>query len=158
MGQERLELSTPRLSSVCSNQLSYWPPSHPSPSPPTEGPSSRPTPKVPPGPTGQEPPSQPRIISKVQGLSVDQPGRDTRSAPRPAYASPRHHPSLQFHIRTFAASGSCGRCNNPGPVDQPAPPHPIRDAARPAKVGHEQALCSDTSKTGHRNGPLTGIP
>ena len=26
VGQERLELSTPRLSSVCSNQLSYWPP------------------------------------------------------------------------------------------------------------------------------------
>ena len=25
VGQERLELSTPRLSSVCSNQLSYWP-------------------------------------------------------------------------------------------------------------------------------------
>ena len=25
MGQERFELSTPRLSSVCSNQLSYWP-------------------------------------------------------------------------------------------------------------------------------------
>jgi hypothetical protein len=25
VGQERFELSTPRLSSVCSNQLSYWP-------------------------------------------------------------------------------------------------------------------------------------
>ena len=25
VGQERLELSTPRLSSACSNQLSYWP-------------------------------------------------------------------------------------------------------------------------------------
>ena len=25
MGQERFELSTPRLSSACSNQLSYWP-------------------------------------------------------------------------------------------------------------------------------------
>ena len=25
VGQERFELSTPRLSSACSNQLSYWP-------------------------------------------------------------------------------------------------------------------------------------
>ena len=44
MGQGGLEPPTPRLSSVCSNQLSYWPPSLLPPSPPTEGPSSRPAP------------------------------------------------------------------------------------------------------------------
>ena len=154
MGQGGLEPPTPRLSSVCSNQLSYWPPSHPSPSPPTEGPSTQDTPQgAPPGPTGQEPPSQPYAISKASRSSRH--GRDTRSAPGPALANPRHHPPIpariEVHLNHLVLAVVCGR---PGPSDQPTRPHPIRDKTRPAKVGHEQASYSDMPA----NGPSTWPP
>ena len=71
MGQGGLEPPTPRLSSVCSNQLSYWPPS-----PIARSPNRRthfprfPTRENTPGPTGQDPPSQPSLTISTVTLIV----------------------------------------------------------------------------------------
>lgn len=99
MGLTRLELVTPRLSSVCSNQLSYWPQTPP-PDPPTEGPTSRdPREGTAPGPTGQEPPSQPPFQPSPKTLTRPNPRKVRIRGQRPNQLAP---------VPGIAASSSLG--------------------------------------------------
>ncbi len=143
MGQGGLEPPTPRLSSVCSNQLSYWPPSHPSPSPPTEGPTSQ-APHA--GNTqARQVRNHPASLApspKQHMSSRPHPGQDTRSAPEPARASSRHRRMPQPRVNP---PGSFRSWQFPWP-EPAAPPDPIRDQTAPPSSRHEQASYSDTGK------------
>ena len=102
VGQGGLEPPTPRLSSVCSNQLSYWP-KH------VAGP---------PDPAGQDQPS-------LEPISMHKPCRDTRSAPGQALAQPRHQPAYppQGTSRTIIPGhpGTICAPNSSGPASHPTP-------------------------------------
>ena len=160
MGQGGLEPPTPRLSSVCSNQLSYWPQTHPSPSPPTEGPCTQPAPTgATPGPTGQEPPSQPHAISKAFALSRH--GRDTRSAPRPALASPRHHPPIpapiEVHLNRLVLMVMCGRpgqaTSRPDPTPSGAAPDPPKSGMNKHRINGRRQTTAKPESSAHVHQP-----
>ena len=127
VGQGGLEPPTPRLSSVCSNQLSYWPQ------------SSQPTRKTQPKdlsrraqhpwpkPQDQDNPSQSTPVSRTHF-----PNRDTRSAPRQAYTHPQHQPAS-----SPAASLIINVCKTTSQFVSQSKPHP---GPEPTNTGrHEQA-------------------
>jgi hypothetical protein len=119
MGQGGLEPPTPRLSSVCSNQLSYWPKSHDPPKRPDPGPLQ-------PGrsPQARSNPASLTTLRSEPGYAVSaQRARAPPGTTRRPVRSTRHHQS------TARSMGEIRPRHDP----------PIRD--NQAQAGrHEQAI------------------
>ena len=161
MGQGGLEPPTPRLSSVCSNQLSYWP----------QAPIARPPNRRTHFPGSRDPrpdrsgPTQPAFRSHLQSNTHHPnhyPGQDTRSAPGGTLAPPRRR-------RPVPAPGS-----NPSGLDlvswqssvaragRLAPPHPGSDQATKASGMNKHSVRTPakepSKRPAHRHSLKGGDP
>ncbi len=128
VGQGGLEPPTPRLSSVCSNQLSYWPQSSPTNrKDPTKGPlQAGSTPKA-----GAPRPGSSQPVNTCISSQIPEPGyavsaqASSRSPPAsPSHPAQRHDVFLQSSVVTSQF------------VSQPTP-HPKHEPNQPGR--HEQA-------------------
>ena len=147
MGQGGLEPPTPRLSSVCSNQLSYWPQSHKGGMDVTSIRGAS-TPANPAGNTRLQ--TKPNLLNRTKpvppnpfnkiGIRGQRPGRE----PSQAIPYPRQSPHIQarspqcFVVCVFKKA-TCQDANRPKPHPRQGPLHHGR---------HEQAsyVCKDTNK------------
>ena len=135
VGQGGLEPPTPRLSSVCSNQLSYWPQSSPTnQKDPTKGPlQAGITPKA-----GAPRPGTPQPVNTCYSRKLSEPGYAVSAEMRsPSPKAPAKLPA-QRHDVFSVQSVMSPFVSQPKPHPRHEPNQPGRHEQAKSYVGHQQ--------------------